>query len=270
MVTFVPTPIGNLEDITHRAVNSLLKAQIIFCEDSRVTKKLLSLLSQKFNLSFEVEKFIPLHSHNESQVLASIPKSIFEKEIVYMSDAGMPCISDPGIKLVQYCQQNFIEYEVLAGANAGLVAIAGSGFSDKEFLFFGFLPHKGKDRDEKLNEILFCGYNTILYESPKRVVKLIDEISKIEPTRTIYMIKEISKLHQKSFLATADELKDILAKADLRGEWSVVIKAGVKNSLKITLQDLSSLDIPKKSKAKLISKLTGQSVKECYNQLVSA
>ena len=136
MVTFVPTPIGNIEDLTFRSLRTLQNAQIVFCEDSRVAKKLLSLLSQKFDTSFNIEKFIPLHSHNEDRVLSNIDKTIFEKNIVYMSDAGMPCISDPGTELVRFCRQNSIKYEILTGANAGLVAIAGSGFSDKEFLFF--------------------------------------------------------------------------------------------------------------------------------------
>ena len=268
MVTFIPTPIGNLEDITYRALTKLQKAQIIFCEDSRVTKRLLSLLSQKFDIKFNIENFIPLHSHNELEVLAKIDKAIFQKEVVYMSDAGMPCISDPGIELVRFCRQNLIKYEILTGANAGLVAIAGSGF-DKEFLFFGFLPHKGKEREMKLNEALFSGYNTILYESPKRVEKLLNEIAEIEPTRLIYAIKEISKLHETSFLSQAQELKNSFKNINLKGEWSIVIKAGIKIRNKITLQDITPLNLPKKIKAKLIAKVTGKPIKECYDELIN-
>ena len=268
MVTFVPTPIGNIEDLTFRALKTLQNAQTIFCEDSRVAKKLLLLLSQKFNTSFNIKKFIPLHSHNETRVLSNIDKSIFEQNVVYMSDAGMPSISDPGSAFIRYCQDNKIEYDILPGANAALLGFVNSGFGDKEFLFFGFLPHKGADRERELNRALYSGYTTILYESPHRVAKLINEIALIEPDRELSVIKEATKLHQTKYRLTAKELNSKIEEINLKGEWCIVIKAGEKIDSSINLSDIKNLDIPKKQKAKLLAKATGKSTKECYNQLL--
>ncbi|RXK08831.1 rRNA (cytidine-2'-O-)-methyltransferase, partial [Halarcobacter bivalviorum] len=96
MLRLVPTPIGNLDDISKRSLDALLEAELIFCEDTRVTKKLLNLLSEKYNLDFSNKEFKSFHSHNEADVLKTISKDTFSKNVVYCSDAGMPCISDPG------------------------------------------------------------------------------------------------------------------------------------------------------------------------------
>jgi len=118
LLHFIPTPIGNLEDITLRSLSLLSKAKIVLCEDTRVTKKLLKLLQEKFNLQTQIDRFVSIHSHNEKDVIDKLDKSIFLEDVVYLSDAGMPCISDPGCYLVEYCLKNGIEYEVLPGANA--------------------------------------------------------------------------------------------------------------------------------------------------------
>lgn len=268
MLTFVPTPIGNLEDISFRALKALEEADIIFCEDTRVSKKLLNLLKEKFNISPKVEKFISLHSHNEERVINSLDKSIFNENVIYMSDAGMPAISDPGAKLIDFCIKENIDYDVLAGANALLLAYVMSGFLDKEFLFFGFLANKGSARREELNYLLTLKFNVVIYEAPHRIEKLIDEIIEVDEEREIFLVKELTKLHQKSFRAKAKELKERLKSENLKGEWCVVIKGEEKNLTQITKSDILSLDIPKKVKAKLLSKITGEDVKSCYNDLI--
>ncbi len=269
MLYFIPTPIGNLEDITVRSLEVLKKAEVIFCEDTRVTKKLLKLLEDKFSLSFGEKDFISMHSHNEERVVNSLDPTLFEKCVVYLSDAGMPCISDPGVKLVQFARKNSIEYEVLPGANAAVTAYAASGFEEKEFIFYGFLPHKSKSRLSELQNLLTSSYNVILYESPKRVVKLIDEICEIDPDTIIFLQKEISKLHQKSYKESAKNLQKILKNENLNGEWVAIIKAKQKQSKTITKEEILTLNIPKKQKAKLLSKITGEDIKTIYNNLIS-
>ncbi len=268
MVVFVPTPIGNLEDISFRVLKTLQEADVILCEDTRISKKLLSLLKEKFNISTNFKQIISLHSHNEEKVINSLDKSIFEQNVVYMSDAGMPCISDPGAKLIEFCIKENIKYDVLAGANALLLAYVMSGFLEKEFLFFGFLSNTGTKRSEELNYLLTLSFNSVLYEAPNRVLKLIDEIIEIDENRELFLVKELTKLHQKSFRAKAKELKNILKDENLKGEWCVVIKGKELNIEKITKDDILSLDIPKKVKAKLIAKITGEDVKTCYNNLI--
>ncbi len=268
MLYFIPTPIGNLEDISLRSLTLLGKCEILFCEDTRVTKKLIHLLSERFSLKTNIKEFISLHSHNEKEVIKKLDRTMFEKEVAYLSDAGMPCVSDPGCALVEYCQKNDISYEVIPGANALTLAYSASGFCESEFLFLGFLPHKGKDRDKKLHEAMFSGYVTLLYESPHRLLKLIEQICNIDENREIFLIKEATKKFEEKFKGFSKDILVKLKNKDIKGEWVVVLNSGTKANSSITLEDIKSLDIPKKQMAKLISKATGKSVKECYNELL--
>ena len=260
MVTFVPTPIGNLEDISLRAKKALSEADLIFCEDTRITKKLLNLLQIDLN-----KKFISMHSHNEKEVLEKLTIDDFNQNVVYVSDAGMPVISDPGILLVEYCQTNKIEYDVLPGSNAVLTAVVASGIDAREFTFFGFLAHKGNERSEKLNEIMHHNKTSILYESPHRIEKLLEEIKQLDPEREIFLAKELTKLHQTYIKAKAKDIK----LSNSKGEWVVVISAGQKeNSLTLSYEDILNLKLPPKDKAKLLSKISNKSTKEIYNSLL--
>ena len=272
MLTLLPTPIGNIEDITLRVLRVLEEADIILCEDTRIAKKLLHLLCERYKLKHHIKKFIPLHSHNEFDTINSFDKNFFEQNVVYMSDAGMPCISDPGALLVQYCQKNGIEYTVLPGPSAFITAYAGSGFLDKEFLFFGFLPHKGKERQYQLQKILNVNYPVILYESPHRLEKLFDELAQNIPDRTVVAVKEITKRYERYFKGTAIQLKSQIQGELLKGEWVVIISPSIadKQSSHLTLKDIELLDIPPKQKAKLLAKFTGKSVKECYLKLTNS
>ncbi len=269
MLYFVPTPIGNIEDISMRALKVLKSSQIILCEDTRVAKKLLLLLKQKLNISFEEKKFYSFHSHNEKEFLSKVDVSFFKEDVVYLSDAGMPAISDPGCELVKFCQEKNIKYEVLPGANALLLGYASSGFCDTKFLFFGFLPHKGKEREEALQKALFSGYTTIIYESPHRVEKLLKEIDQKAPSRKLFLIKEATKLYEEKFLGTAKEILSFLKDKKIKGEWVLVMEKS-KESIKsaITKEDILKLNIPKKEAAKLLSKISDLSPKECYNLIL--
>ena len=271
MLTFVPTPIGNLEDVSFRSVKALKDSEHIFCEDTRVTKKLINLLDENFQSNITLNKqFYSLHSHNEDEFLTEQYKELFENNnCIYVSDAGMPCISDPGAKLVSFCIDNKIEYDVIPGANALLSAYAMSGFTDKEFIFHGFLPHKTNNRKSELTEILNNKFPTILYESPHRIEQLISELILLDDSRIIFVAKELTKMHQKSHKAKAKEIQEQMPKLDSRGEWVVIIDKNPSQvqGEAITKEDIESLNIKPKEKAKLIAKLTGKSVKEVYNNL---
>mgnify|MGYP005988935903 CR=1 FL=1 len=268
MLCLVPTPIGNLEDISKRSLQVLQECELIFCEDTRVTKKLLSLLGEKNNLDFSNKEYKSYHSHNEKKVLETLNKETFTKNVVYVSDAGMPCVSDPGASLVDYCIKNNIEYDVLPGANAVLTAYAMSGFNHTTFSFHGFLDHKGKTRASKLDAILNDDKLAILYESPHRLAKLLEELKNKAPNRTIFLAKEITKLHQTTYKNSAASLYEEFKSINIRGEWVVVIEPLEITGTAIELKDIQDLDIAPKIKAKLISKLTGQSTKEVYQQLL--
>lgn len=270
MLSLLPTPIGNIGDISLRTIEVLKDADILLCEDTRVTKKLIHILKERYNTVFkENQEFISLHSHNEKSFVEKLEKSIFLKNIVYVSDAGMPGVSDPGQVLVRFCIDNEIEYDVLPGANALLTAFVASGFVETQMLFFGFLDHKGTSRAEGLLQALHNGYTTILYESPHRLDKLLLEIDKEEPDRELFLAKELTKKYQKYLHGTAGEILKNLD-GNYRGEWVVVIKASTAQSTSAVSQnDILALDLPKKVQAKLICKITGENTKECYNRLLS-
>lgn len=268
MLTLVPTPIGNLEDISKRSINALLEADLILCEDTRVTKKLLQLISQRENLEFKCNDFKSFHSHNENQFLKNITPEDFEKNIVYVSDAGMPCVSDPGASLVQYCIENNLVYDVLPGANAVLTAFAMSGFSNTEFTFFGFLAHKGKERANKLTQVMQSSTLPILYESPHRLLKTLEEIKNIDENRTIFLAKELTKLHQKTFKDKALNIFEKFKKENIKGEWVIIIEPTNFQGQNLDIKDIETLDIAPKTKAKLLAKMTGKNTKEIYQQLL--
>jgi len=270
LLTLVPTPIGNIGDISLRAMDALRDAEILLCEDTRVTKKLLHILNERYDIQpQQTQDFISLHSHNENDFIQKLTPDFFAKNIVYVSDAGMPGISDPGQSLVRYCIDNNVAYDVLPGANAVLTAFVASGFVETQMLFFGFLDHKGTSRQAGLQKALYSGYTTILYESPHRLEKLLEEITILEPKRELFMAKELTKKFQRYVHGTSQE---ILAKLDTnyRGEWVVVIKAAeAQNESAISQQDILALDLPTKVQAKLISKITGENTKECYKRLLA-
>ena len=269
MLSLVPTPIGNIGDISLRAIELLSSADVLLCEDTRVTKKLIHILKERYNTIFkEDQDFISLHSHNEKHFIEKLEPSFFESNVVYISDAGMPGISDPGQGLVEYCLKNSIKYDVLPGANAVLTAFVASGFQKTQMLFLGFLDHKGSSRSAGLQKALYNGFTTILYESPHRLEKLLNELIEEASEREIFVAKELTKKYQKYLRGTAEE---ILQKLDgnYRGEWVVVLsQASAQADSAISQKDILALDLPKKTQAKLISKITGENTKACYQRLL--
>jgi len=260
LVKFVPTPIGNLEDISKRALKSLFEAEIIFCEDTRITKKLLNL----YNISLN-KQFISMHSHNEAKILENLNKDILNKNCVYVSDAGMPGISDPGAELINFCQKNKIPYTVLPGANAALTAFVASGFKG-EFTFFGFLPHKGKERQNALDKVLNHNKIAIIYESPHRIEKLVNELKISIPKRDVFLAKELTKIHE-TFIKT--KAKEITIQ-NTKGEWVIIIDKGEKSKkLELSYEDILELPLPTKEKAKLLAKISNKNAKEIYKEILN-
>lgn len=269
MLSLVPTPIGNIGDISLRSIELLSEADTLLCEDTRVTKKLIHILKERYNTTFkEDQEFISLHSHNEKDFIEKLSPDFFESNVVYASDAGMPGVSDPGQALVAYCLKNDVAFDILPGANAVLTAFVASGFEETQMLFLGFLDHKGSSRNAGLLRALHNGFTTVLYESPHRLEKLLLEIQEEEVDREIFLAKELTKKYQKYFKGTATEaLKNL--NGNFRGEWVVVISAGASQAESaITQKDILALDLPKKTQAKLISKITGENTKVCYNRLL--
>jgi len=268
MLKFIPTPIGNPQDITIRTLREFEQASLFLCEDTRNTKKLLDILAQRFEFTIPNAQFLSFHEHNGKERLKEVASRLESENVVYVSDAGMPIISDPGQILVEYCQKEGIEYDILPGANALLVAYSASGFDSGKFLFWGFLPHKGSNRSSELSKVLNMQVDIILYESPYRIEKLIQEITNIDENREIFLAKELTKKFQKYYKGKAKEILNQLSSINLKGEWVVVIKAKSEQNRVLYLEDILKLDIAPKIKAKILSKITDKSTKEWYKELI--
>ncbi len=270
MLTFIPTPIGNPQDITIRGMKLFEKTELFLCEDTRQTKRLLRLLEERFDMAYPDAEFISFNEHNGEERLEEFGNTLKDKEVVYVSDAGMPVISDPGQILVAYAQKHDVPYDVLPGASAVTTAYAASGFEEGKFLFYAFLPHKGKERTAALSEAMNNGYNTVLYEAPHRLAKLLNEISILDESRELFLAKEISKKYQRYYRGTALSLGKTLSELTIRGEWVVIIKACISKEKSLSFTEVLSLDMPPKIKAKLLAQLSDKSVKEWYNELIQS
>ena len=268
MITFIPTPIGSPQDITIRAMKLFEKATLFFCEDTRQTKRLLRLLEERFAMVYPEADSISFNEHNGPARLEEYASVLREEEVVYVSDAGMPVISDPGQLLVAYCQEHQLAYDVLPGASAVTTAYAASGFEVGKFLFYAFLPHKGKERASALAEAMGNGYNTVLYEAPHRLDKLLKEITALDKNRELFLAKEISKKYQTYYRGSAGELDEKFKELTIRGEWVVVISAQKNAEKSLSFTEILHLDLSPKPKAKLLAQLSDKSVKEWYQELI--
>jgi 16S rRNA (cytidine1402-2'-O)-methyltransferase len=215
----VPTPIGNLEDITLRAIRVLGEVDAILAEDTRTSGTLLKHL----NIS---KPLYAHHAHNEHAGVAGIVKLLKDgKSLALISDAGTPGISDPGFLLVKACVEQGIEVETLPGPTAVIPALVNSGFPIDRFVFEGFLPHK-KGRQTRWKAIAEEERTTVLYESPHRLVKALEQMVEfVGADRTVMVARELSKMHEQMVRGTAEEvLAYFTAHPDkVRGEIVIVI-----------------------------------------------
>lgn len=211
-LVIIPTPIGNLEDITLRSVRMLKECQVIYAEDTRVTKRLLNHLEIQNHV-------IAFHAHNEHRILDKCIESIKDKEITgLVSDAGTPGISDPGYLLIRKCIEEGIEVECLPGPTAIIPALVASGFPSERFHFEGFLPHK-KGRETRLKNISNLDCTIIYYESPHRILKTLSQMLKIFDTdRKACVVREISKIYETYHHGTLSSLIDYFNENKPKGE----------------------------------------------------
>ncbi len=268
MLTLLPTPIGNLSDISFRVLQTFEEAQLIFCEDTRVTGHLLRRLEERYDFTKPQAPLISFNEHNGHQRLEAYAERLKTQRTVYVSDAGMPAISDPGQLLVAFCQKEGIPYDVVPGPTAVTTLYAASGFESGTFCFEAFLPHKGAEREKKLETIMKRSRDTVLYESPYRLTKLLEEIIALDADRELFLAKELTKLHQRYYRDSAKNLYDILKRETIRGEWGVVIRGKASSeAATLTANDVMRMDLPPRIKAKLLSRLTGENVKAIYDKL---
>jgi len=249
----VPTPIGNLGDITYRAVEVLKNSNCILCEDTRVSRNLLD--------KFEIKsKLISNHKFNEIKNLPKIIDLLKEGKLISLiSDAGTPGISDPGAVLVNECLKQGVNVIPLPGPSAVTTAMSASGFSDK-YLFYGFFPEKEKVIKENLSLLSDLNFSLIFFISPKKINKNIPIIKNYFNGRRILICREISKFYEEYIRSTVDEL-DLFAK-EPKGELTVVLSE--KKTDKKTSQILSESD--KRNIEKMINKLSTKEITNLISQ----
>lgn len=214
----VPTPIGNLEDMTFRAVKTLKEADVIGAEDTRNTKKLLN--------HFEIStSLVSYHEHNTQTRGPQMIERLVNGEVVALvSDAGMPGISDPGTDLVQKAIEEDIPVVVLPGANAALPALAGSGLPTEEFYFYGFLPRKKKERTSVLELLKNIRATLIFYESPHRLKEMLSHLYEQYGPRKATLARELSKRYEEYVRGSLKDLLEWANQEEVRGEFCVLVE----------------------------------------------
>ena len=249
----IPTPIGNLGDITLRAIELLKNSDFILCEDTRVSKKLLD----KFDIK---TRLISNHKFNEVKNLPKIIKLLKENKIIsIISDAGTPSISDPGVVLINECLRQNIDIIPLPGPSAVTTAVAASGF-DEKYLFYGFFPKKEKVIKEELERLSNINFCLVFFISPKKINKIIPHLKKYFKKRKILICREISKYYEEFIRSDLDELQTF--KDEPKGEITIVISE--KKFEKKTSQTLSESD--KRNIEVMINKLSIKEITDIISQ----
>ena len=267
-LTIVGTPIGNSMDLSPRGIEAFENADIILCEDTRVTKKLSKIRN------FKVQKLISFNEYNEVKKIDLILDKInCGKQVVLSSDAGMPLISDPGYKLVTACVDNGIFVDVVPGPSSIITALVSSGLSSANFYFAGFPPRKKNDRLLKIKKLLNLETTIIWFESPRRVVVFLEELIQIFGNRKAVVARELTKVYQEvlrnNLCSLVVELK---LRKQIKGEFIILLE-NFKTSREKKIDDVTKKEIKKllefetlKSVVKKISNETDYPKNTIYNE----
>ena len=216
-VYLVATPIGNLEDITERALRVLRECDLIACEDTRHTGRLLSRLGIK-------KPLVSYHEHNEARRAGELARRALKGErIAVVSDAGTPGVSDPAYRVVRAAIEAGLAVVPVPGPSSVLAALTASGLPTDSFVFEGFLPPKGQKRLRKIEALLDEERTVVVFESPHRIARLIAEIAAVSPARPLALAREITKLHEEILRGAARKLADTLKDKKIRGECVLLI-----------------------------------------------
>jgi 16S rRNA (cytidine1402-2'-O)-methyltransferase len=271
----VGTPIGNLEDITLRALRTLKEVDQIACEDTRHTQKLLS--------HYDIHK--PLVSYHEHNELTRAPELVVALEqgakIALVSDAGMPLVSDPGHRLVTLCLRHHIPVVPIPGPSALLASLSASGLPNEEFLFVGFLPARSGERRRALERLRIEDRTIILYEAPHRVAECIADAREVLGNRSACIAREVTKLHEEFRRGKLSELSTSLDERPARGEITLLIgpeapadartHANSTQSLADRVEELiRQAKLDRKEALKLAAKERGLTRRAAYDEIVSA
>ncbi len=270
-LNIVSTPIGNLRDISERAIETIKGADFVICENPKHSLKLLNKLGIK-------KKLIPMHDYNEKEIIKRLSNEIHLKKSVLISDAGSPLISDPGYKLIQYCIKNKINITSIPGATSLIPALQLSGIPINSFSFFGFFPKNKKQISIFINEIKNHSKTIIFFLSSHKIKQCIEVLEKEINDRQICISKELTKLNEKVFRGLIKEIKNEIYenKENLKGEFVVVIE-GIKqdNSNFSNIEDYGSeinkllLKFSLTDVVEIVHKLSGLNKNKLYKWILA-
>ena len=225
----IPTPIGNMEDITLRSINTLKMVDLLLCEDTRITSELLKKLDIK-------KKLIHSDDHNENDLKEMVVEKLKEGlNVGLVTDRGTPIISDPGYKIVEYVSNNGFNVISLPGPTAFVPAITASGLNSQPFLFYGFLNSKESKREKELESLKSLPYTIIFYEAPHRIKAMLESLQKIFGDRKIALNREISKKYEEIIRGNISDILKVVD--DLKGEMVVVVEGNLET------EDFSTLTV---------------------------
>ena len=221
----VATPIGNLDEVSFRTIDTLKSVSLIACEDTRNTRKLLS----KYDIH---NKLVAYHNFNEEESSKYLINILNEgKDVAVVSDAGYPLISDPGYELVNRAIEESIKVETISGPNAALNALVGSGLDTNHYMFYGFLDSKSSKAKSELNEIQNFPYTLIFYEAPHRINKTINLMYEVLGDRKVSIVRELTKIHEEYLRGKLSDFLDI----DIKGEIVVVVEGHKEKTEKVDM-----------------------------------
>lgn len=266
----VATPIGNLEDITYRAVRTLRESDLIACEDTRHTRKLLD----HFGITTPASSY---HEHNEIKRSRELTERLLQGlKIALVSDAGMPLISDPGYRLVRAAIEHKVPVQAIPGPSALITALAASGLPTDAFHFGGFLPPKSGQRSRALEALKQEAATLIFYEAPHRILETLAAVEQILGARPVVIARELTKIHEEFLRGTAAELKAILSDRNvLKGEITVLIGRADRlptdeTPIEEAVEGFISAGIDRMNAIKAVARQRGLSKREVYRKLQSA
>ena len=269
MLNFISTPIGNLNDISLRAIDVIRNSDYLYSEDTRKVQKLLQFIKIKV-------KPYSFYEHNELKVNKTIIKRLKQnKTISIVSDAGTPVISDPGYKLIQECLKNNIKYTLIPGPSSVISALIMSGLPTDKFSFYGFVPRKKLEQEKFFENIVNDEKTMVFFESSKRIEKTISNLIEFTgENRLISICKEMTKIHEKTFRGKISEINLLIQKKqiNIKGEIVVVLQ-GLKNKhiqsfIDKEIKDKFLSKLSASESAKLISLITGENKRDVYKKLI--
>lgn len=269
----VGTPIGNLEDISRRASNILRNVSLIACEDTRTTKNLLNHL----NIT---NRLVSFHKHSSQQKLNNLISKLEKGDsIALVSDAGMPSISDPGGAFIRKAKEKDIDVICIPGPCAAITALVSSGIDSSNFTFYGFIPKSSTEREVVLRKIIDSSNTSIIYESPKRILRLLNDLKNLcNEEREIVVLKELTKRYEKHFGFKIDKVIEKLKISEIKGEFTIVLSGNKKiinkddliaKNLKKDLFDLMEAGLSHSSASNYLSKKSGKSKNYIYKLILN-